>query len=1329
MKTIVIISFLLISHIVYSQIPTNGLVAYYPFTGNANDERGNENNGIVNSATLTTDRFDNPNSAYEFDGIDDYITIANSPELVFGANDFTIVAWIYPTTLDGSQGFTIITKHNSDDGSWGYRVANNSSTGYIPKISFGIAYPVVESYANTTVSLNSWQMVVIKRSGVNFDFYFNDQNDGSFISDKELTSIFSVIISGQGNIYSQRFIGKIDDVRIYNRALNNSEISSIYQSGGWSSLNNGLVAFYPFNGNANDESGNENNGIVNSATLTTDRFDNANSAYEFDGIDDYITIANSPELVFGANDFTIVAWIYPTAWNGAWGYNAIITKSISDDGLWCFRIRETSGNFPKINFSYGFPVVEFYANTFIPLSTWQMVAIRRNGINFDFFLNDQYDGNFTSDKELSTLSPVMISGQVNISNERFTGKIDDIRIYNRALDLQEITSLYIEGQQWNCGDSIIDLRDSQSYSTVQIDTQCWMGENQNIGTMIQGTNTMTDNSIIEKYCYNNDPVNCTTFGGLYQWNEMMQYTTQQQVQGICALGWHIPTDVEWTTLSTFLGGESVTGGKLKETGTTHWNPPNTGATNESGFTAIPGGFLYNVNYNALGDNIFFQTSTSSNNNDAWSRTLSYNIASLVREGYSKNYGFSVRCIKDIPSPPSLPSNPQPPNGSIDQPQNTTLSWTCTDPDNDPLIYDVYFGVTNPPALVSSGQTITTYNPGSLNYSITYYWKIDAIDDDDNISEGQIWTFSTEGCADIAVIPDTFNLSLYGTNNSITLPLTIYNTGQCDLIWEIDTSTSINYTLQFDGSNDYVNIGQSFGDFSEFTIEFLRKSTGYGTSNWPRMVTGWRNQPYNGSNDGFTIEHSASDQNAVSIWFSPDGTNNSVGTFSVSQNSWNHIALTFDGSLAKIYFDGNEVGQQSYSPGMITTLNNIQFGGDQPTGRYFNGQLDEIRLWNYALSETSIQQKMFSSISSPIQGLVGSWNFNEGSETSVNDQSGFNRNGTIFGANWIQSDLLLSSNGFTSFDIYSGVITPGSSSTVNVTFSSSGLTAGTYIEFININSNDTQNPVVTIPVNLVVYDSVHVVASAEPSDICVGESVQLDATASGGYGNYSYSWTSDPPGFNSSLQNPVVAPTTNTTYYVEVSDGFDSDTGSVLVSVFLTEPPSMVENMLPPDSSIIPQPIITFSWQPAENASFYDLYVWEAIAPPPSQPVDSNITSIQYTYNNLNYATSYKWKLIAKNPCFQTESQIQSFEVAELPDLIVTDIQVPANPMTGQEIQISCTTFNQGNYETQTTNWHDAIYLSHDSIPNTSVDTYLGSFPKLTSLSPNTGYNQLVSITL
>jgi uncharacterized protein (TIGR02145 family) len=198
-----------------------------------------------------------------------------------------------------------------------------------------------------------------------------------------------------------------------------------------------------------------------------------------------------------------------------------------------------------------------------------------------------------------------------------------------------------------CGQSVTDTRDGKTYNTVLIGTQCWFAQNLNVGQKILGSQTQENNGNLEKYCYNNNEVNCTLYGGLYQWNEMMQFTTTEGVQGICPAGWHIPADGEWTILANFLGGEGVAGGKMKEAGTEHWASPNIGATNSSGFTGLPGGRRGgDANFVYMGEYALIWTSTQLAPDDVSFRYLYYNMEPLGKSSYNKSGGFSVRCLKN-----------------------------------------------------------------------------------------------------------------------------------------------------------------------------------------------------------------------------------------------------------------------------------------------------------------------------------------------------------------------------------------------------------------------------------------------------------------------------------------------------------------------------------------------------------------------------------------------------------------------------------------------------------------------------------------------------------
>ena len=263
------------------------------------------------------------------------------------------------------------------------------------------------------------------------------------------------------------------------------------------------------------------------------------------------------------------------------------------------------------------------------------IADKNNTWNLQAGKNGYYSGDFDMDSEVDNIDK------------------NDIWLNNIGMVCQVPVEIPVI-----CGDPFTDYRDGQSYNTVQIGIQCWMAENMNIGARIDGVNEMTDNSTIEKYCYDNNTSNCDTYGGLYQWNEIMQYVTTPGAQGICPAGWHIPTDAEWKTLEMYLGMTQAQaddegwrgvdeGGKLKEAGTTHWVSPNTGATNSSGFTALPTGHRNtNGNFWNLTLNGQLWTSTDLGSYPAFQRFLDYNTAQVWRSCTNKLDGFAVRCMLD-----------------------------------------------------------------------------------------------------------------------------------------------------------------------------------------------------------------------------------------------------------------------------------------------------------------------------------------------------------------------------------------------------------------------------------------------------------------------------------------------------------------------------------------------------------------------------------------------------------------------------------------------------------------------------------------------------------
>ena len=209
-----------------------------------------------------------------------------------------------------------------------------------------------------------------------------------------------------------------------------------------------------------------------------------------------------------------------------------------------------------------------------------------------------------------------------------------------TIPLSDIDSITFSGQgPAGCPESL--SYGGKTYHTVQIGSQCWLKENLDVGIMIDSLQNATDNGTIEKYCYNNDTARCTLYGGLYQWNEAMQYSTTPGTQGICPPGWHIPTFTEFDTLRSAVTND---GNALKEIG------QGTGGgagTNTSGFSALLAGYrALSGGFYGLGSGTEFWSSTEYDATAAYHLYL-YDIFSDVGlDESSEDYGYSVRCLED-----------------------------------------------------------------------------------------------------------------------------------------------------------------------------------------------------------------------------------------------------------------------------------------------------------------------------------------------------------------------------------------------------------------------------------------------------------------------------------------------------------------------------------------------------------------------------------------------------------------------------------------------------------------------------------------------------------
>lgn len=218
-------------------------------------------------------------------------------------------------------------------------------------------------------------------------------------------------------------------------------------------------------------------------------------------------------------------------------------------------------------------------------------------------------------------------------------------------------------QEGSSGSTFTDPRDGKVYQTVVIGNQVWMAENLAYLPRVTPAEYGSEDawgSYYYVYGYDGTNVadakatdNYATYGVLYNWTAAMDgeassTTNPSGIQGVCPAGWHLPSEAEWTELTNYLGGTGVAGGKLKETGTTHWNYPNTGATNETGFTALPGGLRgHNGTFGHVGRYGYWWSAPEYYASIAWYRSMGSNSSVVNRRNDNTKVGFSVRCVRDL----------------------------------------------------------------------------------------------------------------------------------------------------------------------------------------------------------------------------------------------------------------------------------------------------------------------------------------------------------------------------------------------------------------------------------------------------------------------------------------------------------------------------------------------------------------------------------------------------------------------------------------------------------------------------------------------------------
>jgi hypothetical protein len=981
----------------YSQIPNyvpqNGLVGWWPFNGNANDESGNGNNGTVSGASLTSDRFDIPKSCYYFNGMDNVIEVSDSRFI--DTTSITISVWIYPEdTIDNK----IISKSD-----W------NNASGEMFSLYLEDSLNLEFKSQSSCIPNNRWNRITLTKP----DFFLNRWHhlvvsfnnysrkcyiDGKLVNFENSLKEIDICPGGQLRIGAwwskdvNYFKGKIDDICIWNRELTDDEVIQLFtqvvsncvysiresdtticpgtslklnviQTSKTKSLipQDGLVGYWPFNGNANDESGNGNHGIVDGAILTTNRCGKKDKAYYFDGIDDKITIRDSSNL--RPKSITCAAWVYcedPNPISQILSKNAgnIITESID----------MVISNDLGYNFMANIGGPDYYGNWLqssskVKDSSWQYMTFVFDSENnkITTYINDKVVGDSIELLEITYDSLPWSIGSQRENGQwswHFKGKIDDISIWNRPLKIDEVIQAFSYsdcGCEDSLSDSLFTWSNGQKGRTITV--------NPDISTIYRLT--VRDGSTIHQ-----DSIRVSVRGdSCYS----CTYGILEQDSVIC----------EGTTLQLHAELSDTTKAYIPKEGLIGYWPFNGNANDESGngnHGIVYGASLTkgrngkdNQAYAFDGVDDFIQTNNDSISTDgyaisAWFKTtnnaegqgLVISRSQSQVDGIYLNKDRIVQCMSNCNKSFHLNEKTIQYNddkwhhfvsvydgkqmrGYIDGQLYSMQDQVGTICLNAPF----EFGNDRPYARFYKGilDDIAIWNRPLSDEEVVKLFKSESVETYTKMpQDGLIGFWPFNGNAQ-----DQSSLANHGEVNGATL-----TTDRCE---------KRNSAYEFNGIDNFIEVkdSESLSNMNSITMSawiFLDKDS---EPNQGIITKWWQGVNCTNNSDNYAMVISnvpQTNNEAKFVCATNNYTNYQLqSTVKVNTDNWMHLSFVHDKTVGgKLFINGVFAGSTDIPGEICKSTNPLLIGADNNRGtywRFFDGKIDDLAIWNRALSDSEI----------------------------------------------------------------------------------------------------------------------------------------------------------------------------------------------------------------------------------------------------------------------------------------------------------------------------------------------------------------------------------------